>query len=1133
MPKYVNSKSNEDKWKAVKEFTDREEPRKVFWDAFENKKDNKDEINVITYYGIGGIGKSTLLRKLISELEVKYSNAKYAFIDFEKFENYNNNIFEILKYLETNLTFFDLVAYTYEVKMGKNATKPELSSIFDENTELSFLKDVIGEIPLIGTISKVIYFSDRAKNLLQSNLKNNKIKMELQSVDNMTSSEIYDKLPYYFAMDLRNNVEKLDYPFVFFIDTYEKLVNELGSYSALDRDMFLRGDDGLILNVPNVVWVIAGREKLKWAEHDQDWKDSVNQHLLGNLSLTDTAFFLKKAGIPESLINDLYDLTRGAPKYLDICVDTYASLINQNKVPKITDFGKNTVELQKRYLMYMSDIEKDFVTMLAFLPNWTDDNIDDISKSVLGTFSHSLYEKIKELSFIQNDDGVYAINESFKDIIMNNTSEKLRTKYFKLLENYINKEIEEVTAIKETIQDKKVSKKINIDNYASKNSVKNIIFTSIKELSKIGSEKEFVNKAQFIIKKIEEYETKYKERLCFENIDLYLKNIFAFSNTLEYKILLGFEDLELAHVINNYNMAQNPYHIKRFIENCHEKITNINLYNKLVDIVLKTIGKNSLYYAKISIIGGENIHSHDKLEEMFRGAINNYTGEKDSFYVLTVLEGYSIGHFVCKDKLEEVINLLRKHPEFLTVKVLKNILKIDPKRKEERIITFDYIYSIKEVINETLDVNIIDGIYDIVIEHLTNLDNDAKVLEILKLLKDRYEEMYGKDSVKVSESEVYLVKDNVIYNSSLYYEIIHQIAEKYGYNDVKTIRAFNVLTSELNKKMDYLKNFDEGEREYFIGNLQLHGFKIIKNVQTVNDDIREMVNIIYDTLLKFCHITTNIDKKREYIFLTYDLLECTLKYYDDKQVDIYLGCGYFFEFFDKVVDMFASSPEDNPNIVNKLYNGVQRIIIDNGYSNKRLEIILIKIMFVVTYFNAEFLLEGMKRTWGIKNYEWFMETQTDGTLEDLTAKYKKEHYTWRQQVYYILLYKTAKYVLKHANEFYKEYKTASKLRSQGHYDYSITYISKVSALASYVHEITESYKKSDFYYYTWLYTEGLLYFIVGSSSSLPHYFDKHKKIMRKFKKHERISVLEDLYETKNSLASIREVDKNKDWVIYA
>ena len=53
-------------------FTDREEPRKAFWELY-NRMESGD-VEVINFYGVGGEGKTTLLRKLQSELEKKANN---------------------------------------------------------------------------------------------------------------------------------------------------------------------------------------------------------------------------------------------------------------------------------------------------------------------------------------------------------------------------------------------------------------------------------------------------------------------------------------------------------------------------------------------------------------------------------------------------------------------------------------------------------------------------------------------------------------------------------------------------------------------------------------------------------------------------------------------------------------------------------------------------------------------------------------------------------------------------------------------------------------------------------------------------------------------------------------------------
>ena len=54
-------KSKRQVLQANKIFTDREEPRASFWKNYERCKNNMNgdgEIRVLTYYGIGGIGKT-------------------------------------------------------------------------------------------------------------------------------------------------------------------------------------------------------------------------------------------------------------------------------------------------------------------------------------------------------------------------------------------------------------------------------------------------------------------------------------------------------------------------------------------------------------------------------------------------------------------------------------------------------------------------------------------------------------------------------------------------------------------------------------------------------------------------------------------------------------------------------------------------------------------------------------------------------------------------------------------------------------------------------------------------------------------------------------------------------------------
>ncbi|HOO63135.1 MAG TPA: hypothetical protein PK364_04325, partial [Synergistaceae bacterium] len=68
----------EDRKTAAYLFTDREEPVEAFWKNYEAIKaikkgspDDRAVPRVLNYYGIGGIGKTTLLKKLMVEMREK------------------------------------------------------------------------------------------------------------------------------------------------------------------------------------------------------------------------------------------------------------------------------------------------------------------------------------------------------------------------------------------------------------------------------------------------------------------------------------------------------------------------------------------------------------------------------------------------------------------------------------------------------------------------------------------------------------------------------------------------------------------------------------------------------------------------------------------------------------------------------------------------------------------------------------------------------------------------------------------------------------------------------------------------------------------------------------------------------
>ena len=219
-----------------------------------------------------------------------------------------------------------------------------------------------------------------------------------------------------FKRDVKAFFAEMEQPYVVFIDGYENYVSLLKNENyADDKDDWLR--EALVKELPNVLWVIAGREKLNW---DEELLPSDQQHRVGDLSQKDTAEFFKKVNIvDEELVGALYKLTNGTPAYLYLCKRTYEKIVEIRK-PIIDDFGKNTSELVERYLENMSDSDKKIMIMLSFFPKVWDIHMAENVARALGYegYIDNIYKLVKMSLFERAENG-YKLHETFRSVVKN------------------------------------------------------------------------------------------------------------------------------------------------------------------------------------------------------------------------------------------------------------------------------------------------------------------------------------------------------------------------------------------------------------------------------------------------------------------------------------------------------------------------------------------------------------------------------------------------------------------------------------------------------------------------------------------------------------------------------------------
>lgn len=417
-------------------FTDREAPRAAFWKIYNNLEPG--DVEIINYYGIGGIGKSSLLKQLQVELD-EHGNDKYISYNFESREKIDMVLYDISrklmdKYKNLKFPVFD---YAFEKinKLGKDLVEQE--NILEHHTVGNTLNAASEFIPYVNVVTSAI--NEGAKFAMWLAKRHEKLKgtnadlySEITAQNN--DGELLKRLPHYFSIDAYEyfkNYENRE-PLVIMLDGYEVLVNKLEKGDkAKGDDLWLREEGSLVYSIPNTIWVIAGREKLDWSE---DMLPQDQTHLIGNLGKPDAMDFFCKSGITNVALEEgLYELSGGTPVYMDLCVRQYNKYIEQYaKEPSLDYFGKDTEEIAIRFLRDMTIMEQGIMHLLSCLPaTWNDEMVEELAKKLKYDFSQNEYRLIKNLTLVEaiDSDGImYKLHETFRKVVLSqiNRDEKVR-----------------------------------------------------------------------------------------------------------------------------------------------------------------------------------------------------------------------------------------------------------------------------------------------------------------------------------------------------------------------------------------------------------------------------------------------------------------------------------------------------------------------------------------------------------------------------------------------------------------------------------------------------------------------------------------------------------------------------------
>ncbi|MBN2541755.1 tetratricopeptide repeat protein [bacterium] len=425
-----------------RKFTDREEFIATFREHFAAKP--REENRILSYYGVGGIGKTTLRKELGRILDDKYPNTLWTILDFDT-PTHRDEETALFWLRKSFFRKYKIGFPSFEIAYGFlwQKTRPQIPltkdncSLIDEGGLLSDVLDVAGDVPGIDIISAGVRAIVQGQKHIRDWWKK-RGQSEIYKLTDMEPREILERLPMYWASDFKDFINSRGLSSVMFLDTYEAMwEGERAEAKVFTRDEWVRE---LVAQLPEVLWVICGREKLRWGETDPDWDQVIDQRLVGKLSEKDVNFFLESCGISNAQIKQtINEASKGLPYYLDLAVDTYYQIRDKHsQEPQSEDFAGTPRKVLDRFLRYLDRGEIETLKVLSSLRFFDYEIFEKLVDHFKTGYPITAFEELLRFSFIYkwDQEGTWAMHELMRSALQEFQPDDLKARVLEFVFEY-------------------------------------------------------------------------------------------------------------------------------------------------------------------------------------------------------------------------------------------------------------------------------------------------------------------------------------------------------------------------------------------------------------------------------------------------------------------------------------------------------------------------------------------------------------------------------------------------------------------------------------------------------------------------------------------------------------------------
>jgi tetratricopeptide (TPR) repeat protein len=372
---------------ALDVFTDREELIAAFERNLVHKK--PDEHRVLVFYGDGGIGKTTLLQKLEQLHRQRCPQALMGRLDMAGADTalpdlllYRlRRLFPGIPFPSFTLALAEYGRRFHPEQVYGSDRKELLQGAGPYADALAGALEVLANLSGVGAAINAMKAAATAQRQL-SDWVQRRAEPWLQRSQSLSEEQMFAQLPLQWARDFRQAIsshqgQSLDNPIpssstppLIILDTYETLWHPGMAKSGRQREPREQWLVDLVSEMPEVLWVIAGRDRLSWEDaYDQGWSDFFEQHLVGQLSEEDARRFLAKRGVQEPpIVEKIVLQAAGVPFYLELESQLYDRTPADKRTPDV--FGGTHQQLIDRFLTYLDASERSTLRLMAAFSIW-------------------------------------------------------------------------------------------------------------------------------------------------------------------------------------------------------------------------------------------------------------------------------------------------------------------------------------------------------------------------------------------------------------------------------------------------------------------------------------------------------------------------------------------------------------------------------------------------------------------------------------------------------------------------------------------------------------------------------------------------------------------------------------------